>query len=92
VVFEAAAIVSADLTTFQQYYALADQLIDQSSKEALAECAWLLALNLAHYEMRYRALPSTKRWRPCLPPNPTTTRLRCSRAGWRISWAFSGTC
>jgi hypothetical protein len=46
-----------DLTTFQQYYALADQLIEQSSKEAVAECARLLALNLAHYEMRYGALP-----------------------------------
>lgn len=49
--------MSADLTTFQQYYALADQLIEQSSKETLAECARLLALNLAHYEMRYGALP-----------------------------------
>lgn len=49
--------MSPDLTTFQQYYALADHLIDQSSKEALAECARLLALNLAHYEMRYGALP-----------------------------------
>lgn len=46
-----------DLTTFQQYYALADQLIAQSSKETLAECARLLALNLAHYELRYGALP-----------------------------------
>ncbi len=46
-----------DLTTFQQYYALADRLIAQSSKEAVAECARLLALNLAHYEMRYGALP-----------------------------------
>lgn len=49
--------MSADLTAFQRYYALADQLIDQSSKEAVAECARLLALNLAHYEMRYGALP-----------------------------------
>jgi hypothetical protein len=46
-----------DLTTFQQYCALADQLIEQSSKEAVAECARLLAMNLAHYEMRYGALP-----------------------------------
>lgn len=47
----------SDLTAFQRYYALADQLIDQSSKETMAECARLLALNLAHYEMRYGALP-----------------------------------
>ena len=49
--------MSADLTTFQQYYALADKLIAEASKEALAECARLLALNLAHYEMHYGALP-----------------------------------
>lgn len=40
-----------DLTTFRQYYAIADQLIAQASKDDLAECARLLALNLAHYEL-----------------------------------------
>jgi hypothetical protein len=42
-----------DLSTFQQYYKLADMLIEQSSKEQLAECARLLALNLAHYQGLY---------------------------------------
>ena len=36
----------ADLSSFQQYYKLADVLIEQASKEQLAECARLLALNL----------------------------------------------
>lgn len=49
--------MSADLTTFHQYYALADQLIAQASKDDLAECARLLALNLAHYELRFGELP-----------------------------------
>jgi hypothetical protein len=43
----------ADLSSFQQYYKLADVLIEQASKEQLAECARLLALNLAHYQGLY---------------------------------------
>jgi hypothetical protein len=46
-----------DLTTFKQYLQLADQLRQVASKEELAECARLLALNLAHYELRYGSLP-----------------------------------
>ena len=47
----------ADLAELQQYYTLADRLIEQSSKEELAECARLLALNLAHYQGKYGELP-----------------------------------
>jgi len=46
-----------DLTRFQQYKEIADQLIEIADKEQLAECARLLALNVAHYEMQYGALP-----------------------------------
>lgn len=47
----------ADLSSFQQYYKLADVLIEQSSKEQLAECSRLLALNLAHYQGLYGEVP-----------------------------------
>jgi hypothetical protein len=47
----------ADLSELQEYYMLADRLIEQSSKEELAECARLLALNLAHYQTKYGDLP-----------------------------------
>jgi hypothetical protein len=47
----------ADLSEFQQYYKLADVLIEQASKEQLAECARLLALNLAHYQGLYGEVP-----------------------------------
>ncbi|MEZ0317385.1 MAG: hypothetical protein ACAH10_10875 [Methylophilaceae bacterium] len=47
----------ADLTLFRQYLALADQLAIVADKEDLAECARLLAMNLAHYESKYGALP-----------------------------------
>ncbi len=46
-----------DLSMFAQYSKLADMLIAQASKEQVAECARLLALNLAHYRMRYGELP-----------------------------------
>ena len=46
-----------DLSTFEQYYKLADQLIEKSTKEDIAECARLLALNVAHYQSKYGELP-----------------------------------
>ncbi|MDZ7594576.1 MAG: hypothetical protein U0932_07990 [Thiobacillus sp.] len=46
-----------DLSDFRQYYKLADILIEQASKEQLAECARLLALNLAHYQGRFGEIP-----------------------------------
>lgn len=47
----------ADLSTFEQYYKLADTLIEQATKEQLAECARLLALNVAHYQSRFGEVP-----------------------------------
>lgn len=47
----------SDLETFGQYLKLADQLTEKASKEQLAECAKLLALNLTHYKMKYGELP-----------------------------------
>ena len=47
----------ADLSKFEQYYKLADMLIEKASKEQLAERAKLLALNLAHYKARHGELP-----------------------------------
>ncbi len=47
----------SDLSTFQQYYKLADQLIEKVSKDDLAECARLLAMNIAHYQSKYGELP-----------------------------------
>ena len=47
----------AYLSDLQQYYRLADILIEQASKEQLAECAKLLALNLAHYQGKFGEMP-----------------------------------
>ena len=47
----------ADMKQFQQYLALADQLVNVASKDDLAECARLLAINLSHYELKNGQLP-----------------------------------
>jgi len=47
----------ADLSTFKQYYELADMLIEKATKEQLAECARILALNLAQYKARHGEIP-----------------------------------
>lgn len=47
----------SELSTFEQYYKLADMLIEKSSKEDVAECARILALNVAHYQSKYGELP-----------------------------------
>ena len=47
----------SDLSRFQEYLKLADQLSSHASKEDLAECARLLAFNVAHYEAKYAQLP-----------------------------------
>jgi hypothetical protein len=46
-----------DLSNFEQYYKMADQLIEQATKEQLAECARLLALNLAHHQSKHGEIP-----------------------------------
>lgn len=45
-----------DLTKYRQYSEIAEQLIKIADKEQLAECARLLAMNVAHYEMKYGAM------------------------------------
>lgn len=47
----------SDTSEFHHYMVLLDQLIRIADKEDLAECSRLLAMNVAHYEMRYGALP-----------------------------------
>lgn len=46
-----------DMSMFQQYLKLADQLTSFATKEDVAECARLLAINIAHYESKFGQLP-----------------------------------
>ncbi len=45
------------LAEFKDYYKYLDEMIAESTKENLAECARLLALNVAHYKSKYGELP-----------------------------------
>ncbi len=45
------------LTEFKDYYKRLDEMIAESTKADLAECARLLALNVAHYKAKYGELP-----------------------------------
>ena len=47
----------ASMELFKQSLKLSDQLIHFASKEDIAECARLLAINISHYESVYGALP-----------------------------------
>ncbi len=45
------------LAEFKDYYKRLDEMIFESTKADLAECARLLALNVAHYKAKYGELP-----------------------------------
>lgn len=46
-----------NMQLFKRYLRLSDPLINAASKEDLAECARLLAINIAQYESVHGALP-----------------------------------
>ncbi len=48
---------ASHMEKFKEYYKHLEQMIAQASKEDLAECARLLALNVAHYKSKYGELP-----------------------------------
>jgi hypothetical protein len=49
--------MSEDFREFKTYYSLSSKLIDDMSKEQLADCARLLALHLADYRLRFGDIP-----------------------------------
>jgi hypothetical protein len=51
------AVVNEDIRLFRDYYALSTKLIDAMSKEELAECARILALQIADYRMQLGDIP-----------------------------------
>jgi len=74
----------SDLTTFAQYYKLADQLIEKVSKEDLAECARLMALNVAHYQSKYGELPLNETLAMINMENPNEAQLKLMTDGMEI--------
>ncbi len=49
------------LGTLKAYMRLADELVANATKDDLAECARILALNVAHYASQYGELPIEER-------------------------------
>lgn len=47
----------SDTSEFHHHTVLVDKLVQIADKEEIAECDRLLVINVAHYEMRYGALP-----------------------------------
>jgi len=47
----------SDLSKLSQFNNLANQLIEKASKDDIAECASILAMNVAHYKAKYGDLP-----------------------------------
>ncbi len=47
----------SDTSALDQTYELADILIRKATKEQLAECARLLAVNLAHHQINHGEIP-----------------------------------
>lgn len=74
----------SDLSMFEQYYKLADQLIEKVSKEDLAKCARLLALNVAHYQSKYGELPLDETLAMIGMNNPNAEQLQLMTDGMEV--------
>lgn len=81
----------SDLSTFAQYYKLADQLIEKSSKEDIAEAARLLALNVAHYQSKYGELPLDETLAMINMDKPNEAQLQLMGEGMEIFVGVLGT-
>ena len=74
----------SDLSTFQQYYKLANQLIEKVSKDDLAECARLMALNVAHYQSKFGVLPLDETLAMINTDRPNQAQLKMLTEGMEI--------
>jgi hypothetical protein len=74
----------ADLSTFAQYNKLADILIEKVSKEEIAECARLLALNVAHYQSKYGELPLDEKLAMISMDKPNDEQIQLMNDGMEI--------
>ena len=80
-----------DLSKFQQYYNLAEQLLERSSKEEIAECARILAMNIAHYQSKYGELPLDEKQAMLSADKPNDDQLVILSDGMEILVGVLGT-
>jgi len=69
---------------FAQYNKLSDQLIEKASKDDIAECARLLALNVAHYQSKYGELPLEEKLAMIGMTKPNEEQLQLMTDGMKI--------
>jgi hypothetical protein len=81
----------SDLSTFDQYNKLADLLIEQVSKEDIAECARLLAMNVAHYQSKYGELPLDEKLAMFGMTKPNEEQIQLMTDGMEILVGVLGT-
>lgn len=74
----------ADALEICNYSKLADQLIERSSKEDIAECARILALNVAHYQSKYGDLPLDETLAMIGIAKPTPEQLQLTVDGMEV--------
>ena len=74
----------SESSQFQQYLKLADQLAEHATKEDLAECARLLAFNVAHYEAKYGQLPLDETLELAYSDKPNEEQLKLLSSGLEI--------
>lgn len=70
-----------DLLRFKQYLALADQMLAVSTKEDLAQCARLLAINVAHYQSVYGDLTLDETLSAAYSDSPTQAQFALIASG-----------
>jgi len=64
-----------------QYLTLANQLTSVASKEELAECARLLAINVAHYQLVYGSLPLAETLEMAYAESPNQAQMDLVASG-----------
>lgn len=74
----------SDFATLGHYYELADKLIEKVGKEEIAECARLLALNVAHYQAKYGELPLDEKLAMISVDKPNEEQLKLVTDGMEI--------
>jgi hypothetical protein len=71
----------SDLAVFQCFYELGDRLIEEATKEQLAESLRLLALDLAQYQLRYGEIMLEKTFTFSIKVEPTDEQLELMALG-----------
>lgn len=69
------ALSMTNMYRFNQYLTLANQLASVATKDDLAECARLLAINVAHYQSVYGSLPLDETLEMAYAESPNQTQI-----------------